>query len=89
MPLSEYYNQRHSSALNKISGRLSEGKEFIFAYDSESSIPINAQKAYTNRWYGNVSERKFTKGAAKGPMEPKIKGDTYDSSGKLEEDSIL
>lgn len=58
MPLPEYYNQRHSSALNKISGRLTEGKEFIFAYDSESSVPINAGEAYTNRWYGNAGERK-------------------------------
>ena len=58
MPLSEYYKQRHSSALNKISGRLTEGKEFIFAFDCENSVPINAQKAYTNRWYGNASERK-------------------------------
>lgn len=48
---------RHSSALNKISGRLSEGREFIASYDIESSVVENARQSYKNRWYGNVSER--------------------------------
>ena len=52
------YRTRHSSALNKISGRLSEGREFIATYDISQSVPENVQNAYMNRWYGNSSERK-------------------------------
>ena len=66
MPLSERYpesypecyNTNHSSALNKISGRLREGREFILAYDPEQPVAENAFRAFQNRWYGNVSERK-------------------------------
>lgn len=52
------YKVRHTSALNKISGRLTEGREFIASYDISQSVPENAQNAYMNRWYGNASERK-------------------------------
>jgi hypothetical protein len=52
------YQVRHSSALNKISGRLSEGREFIASFEIGSSVSQNAQSAYMNRWYGNASERK-------------------------------
>lgn len=52
------YQTRHSSALNKISGRLPEGREFILSFDPALSVPENSRKAYTNRWYGNASERK-------------------------------
>jgi len=52
------YKTRHSSALNKISGRLAEGREFIVSYDESKSVPDNIQNAYMNRWYGNASERK-------------------------------
>jgi hypothetical protein len=52
------YKTRHSSALNKISGRLPEGREFITSFDISSSVKENAEKALVNRWYGNASERK-------------------------------
>jgi hypothetical protein len=52
------YQVRHSSALNKISGRLPEGREFIASFDLSFSVSQNAQSAYVNRWYGNASERK-------------------------------
>ena len=57
VPLHECYKKRHSSALNKISGRLPEGHEFIASFDISLSVPGNARKAYMNRWYGNASER--------------------------------
>jgi hypothetical protein len=57
MSLQSCYKTRHSSALNKISGRLTEGREFIASFNISSSMPENAQSAYTNRWYGNASER--------------------------------
>ncbi|MBF0231920.1 MAG: hypothetical protein HQK65_02640 [Desulfamplus sp.] len=52
------YQVRHSSALNKISGRLPEGREFIASFDISLTVPQNAHNAYINRWYGNSSERK-------------------------------
>lgn len=52
------YRTRHSSALNKISGRLPEGLEFISSFDVSRSVIENAQQSYLHRWYGNVSERK-------------------------------
>ncbi len=56
--LPDCYKKRHSSALNKISGRLPEGREFIASFDISLSVPENAQRAYMNRWYGNASERR-------------------------------
>lgn len=58
MSIPDCYKTRHSSALNKISGRLAEGREFIASYDISQSVPENIQNAYMNRWYGNASERK-------------------------------
>ena len=58
MSLPECYNTAHSSALNKISGRLREGREFIMAFDPERSVAENSLSAFQNRWYGNASERK-------------------------------
>jgi len=58
LPLPPCYQVRHSSALNKISGRLPEGREFIASFDSTSSVMENAQQAYKDRWYGNASEQK-------------------------------
>lgn len=58
MTLHPCYQTRHSSALNKISSRLPEAREFIFSYDTSSSAMDNARLAYINRWYGNVSEQK-------------------------------
>ena len=58
MSIHSCYKVRHSSALNKISGRLPEGREFIAAFDISQSVPRNVQRAYMNRWYGNASERK-------------------------------
>jgi len=52
------YKTRHSSALNKISGRLPEGREFITSFDNTFSVAENAEKACISRWYGNASERK-------------------------------
>jgi hypothetical protein len=52
------YQTRHSSALNKISGRLPEGREFIISFDVSRMVSENAQLAYLQRWYGNSSERK-------------------------------
>lgn len=52
------YQIRHSSALNKISGRLPEGREFITSFEILSSVSQNAKRAYVDRWYGNASERK-------------------------------
>ena len=52
------YHTRHTSALNKISSRLPEAREFISSFDTSSSVVDNARKAYTQRWYGNVSEQK-------------------------------
>jgi hypothetical protein len=58
MSLPECYKTSHSSAMNKISGRLREGREFIMAFDPELSPVDNSLQAFQNRWYGNVSERK-------------------------------
>ncbi|MFK5914599.1 MAG: hypothetical protein QM484_09495 [Woeseiaceae bacterium] len=58
MSLPRCYNKKHTSALNKISGRLMEGREFILSYDISQTVSKNAQHAYMNRWYGNSSERK-------------------------------
>lgn len=52
------YQTRHSSALNKISGRLPEGREFIVSFDVSRPVDENARNSYLNRWYGNASERK-------------------------------
>jgi len=52
------YQTRHSSALNKISGRLPEGREFIVSFDVYRPVDENAQQSYFQRWYGNSSERK-------------------------------
>ena len=52
------YKERHSSALNKISARLPQALEFITDFDISRSMSQNVQKAYMNRWYGNVSEQK-------------------------------
>jgi hypothetical protein len=57
MSIHSCYQVRHSSALNKISGRLPEGREFIASFDLSQSVPENAKRAYANRWYGNASER--------------------------------
>ncbi|MBF0258412.1 MAG: hypothetical protein HQK62_06180 [Desulfamplus sp.] len=56
--LHKCYQIRHSSALNKISGRLPEGREFIASFDISSSVAQNSRNAYINRWYGNSSEQK-------------------------------
>lgn len=58
MNLPSCYNKKHTAALNKISARLVEGKEFILAYDENKSVPENSKDAYINRWYGNCTERK-------------------------------
>lgn len=58
MNLPDCYQTRHSSALNKISGRLFEGREFISSFNIAESVPENAENACINRWYGNASERK-------------------------------
>ncbi len=58
VPLPDCYKIGHSSALNKISGRLPEGREFIASFDIFLPVPDNSRKAYMNRWYGNASERK-------------------------------
>ncbi len=52
------YKTRHSSALNKVSARLPEAREFIGAFDTALSVPENARNACIHRWYGNVSEQK-------------------------------
>lgn len=57
MLYADCYLTRHTSALNKISGRLTEGREFIASFDTSRSVSENAQSAYMNRWYGNASER--------------------------------
>jgi hypothetical protein len=56
--LSQCYRQSHTSALNKISARLPEAREFISSFDVTLSLQLNAQNAFINRWYGNTSERK-------------------------------
>jgi len=56
--LPECYKTSHSSALNKISGRLREGREFILAFEPSRTVAENALLAFQNRWYGNVSEKK-------------------------------
>ena len=58
LPLPPCYQVRHSSALNKISGRLPERREFISSFDNTYSVMENAQQAYKNGWYGNASEQK-------------------------------
>ncbi|WP_419174433.1 hypothetical protein [Desulfosediminicola sp.] len=58
MSIQSCYQVRHSSALNKISGRLPEGREFIASFDVLLSVPQNAKIACIDRWYGNASERK-------------------------------
>jgi hypothetical protein len=58
MTIHSCYHVRHSSALNKISGRLLEGREFIASFDVLLSVPQNAKIACIDRWYGNASERK-------------------------------
>lgn len=52
------YQTRHSSDLNKISGRLPEGREFIVSFNVSKPVDENAQQSYHQRWYGNFSERK-------------------------------
>jgi len=53
-----YYNQEHTSALNKISSRLPEALEFINSFNTDFTVSKNSQYAYSNRWYGNTSELK-------------------------------
>lgn len=52
------YQTRHSSAMNKMSARLPEAREFTGAFDTALSVPENARNAGIQRWYGNVSEQK-------------------------------
>lgn len=52
------YNQKHTSALNKISGRLTEGREFLLSCNPKMSIVENSKQAYHERWYGNASENR-------------------------------
>lgn len=58
--LSTCYRQSHYSALNKISARLTEAREFITSFDVTLTVAQNARNAFNNRWYGNSSERKCT-----------------------------
>ena len=58
MTIHSCYQVRHSSSLNKISGRLPEGREFIASFEITTSVSQNSQNACVNRWYGNASERK-------------------------------
>jgi len=58
MTLHPCYETRHLSALNKITSRLPEAREFISSFDISLSVLDNARQAYINRWYGNASERK-------------------------------
>lgn len=56
--LSQCYRQSHTAALNKISARLPEAREFISSFDCTLSVALNSKNAFINRWYGNASERK-------------------------------
>lgn len=58
MSLPACYKTRHSSDLNKISGRLGEAREFIHSCDPHALPAENAKKAYIQRWYGNAGEEK-------------------------------
>lgn len=57
MRLPPCYQTRHSSALNKITSRLPEAREFISSFDISLSVVDNSRQAYIERWYGNASEQ--------------------------------
>jgi len=59
--LIECYSNLHSSALNKISARIPDAREFIFSFNPEKPVSENAQSAFQNRWYGNATEDVCTK----------------------------
>jgi len=49
------YRDGHYGALMKASARLSEAREFIALHDENATVGENANRAQTERWYGNAS----------------------------------